>query len=409
MLSLFFADLDIIAGQCFLSVHHSGDLQIVGLPAVYGNTEGLGIAPIPFFAAAVLYAGIRPIGRSGLIYIIMLCAIDGRPGNISIAVAFDTGPQVLGCRGNIGIIFHGAEGDAQVFRDLQHLRDGDGEILSIAIGGGHADKLTLAVEKTAAAAALRDDGSGGNDILIEAFDDAGGDFIPLSAGRADGCHRFAHTTGKRGGGGFQAAFVDTQDGNIRCRFQPNHSRCALIDGAICENELRGGCPFDDMIIGGDEPIGGENHTAALHLVGLDIDHGAFHVVFCGRRGGIDGNSGGAAIPGNLCAAVFRQKTEGDEGAAVFDLRRGVDGNGLAVDSGSLAVDAQRNGYIFIEGQHGLGVFLPVDGIAQSFQNAPHGRQHTVVFDKRCFVEGELLVIHEHTDGGCGYSLEGTEP
>lgn len=165
-----------------------------------------------------------------------------------------------------------------------------------------------------------------------------------------------------------------------------------------------------MIVCGDQPIRRKDDAAALHFIGLDIDHGAFHGSFRRNICGIDGNGGVAVVPIDFRPAVFRQKAKGDEGAPVFDLRRRINRDALAVDGGSPAVDGQGNGHFFAEGENSLGMLLPMDRIAQRFQNAPNRHQHPVIFDKGGLVEGNGGIIQGDADGGCHGYIEkiGTE-
>lgn len=380
------------------AIHHGGYLQIEGL--IGSDAEALRESPVPMVIAQgrVFHVSERPVLVSGEGDIVVISTVNGRPGNIGVISTFGIA-QIFWPMGRIGVIFHLAQRNGQVLGDLLHQRNGDGKILLITISRSHTDQLPVAVEEPTSAAAMGNDGRGGDDILIEAYDDACGFLVSAAVRRPDGGDCIADGIGCRDGSRFQTGFADFQKSNICFWVKTYNGRLPLIDRAVIEQELGRRGIFDHVKVGGDQSIRREDYAAALHFVGLDIDHGilgAYHAdsIRC------DGNGGSPAIPADISAAVFRQKSKGYKGAAVFQLSRSIDGNRFAVHTYFVTAQGQGNSRIFVYSKNSLGMALPIDRIAQRFQDASHGYQHAPIIDEGLGIEGNGFSIQIYPDSGC---------
>ena len=242
---------------------------------------------------------------------------DVQPGDAQGHAAADVavGEQVV----DDGLGGVGGNGEAQPLH-----------VVARAFGVDQADEPAVAVEQAAPGVARVDGGVGlqqGHDLPVD------GDLAPqgaddavrhraaqLAQGIADGHHRLAHHQGvgvAKGGVG-QVLGVDLQHGHVRLHIGGN--QLGLVGLAAAQGHTDIGGPVDDVVVGGDHAVGGDDHTASralghvlLHPIarrdhlGDDLHHRvggrgghlryAHHLTRVGRSGGKHGGLGGGGLQG----------------------------------------------------------------------------------------------------------------
>ena len=215
----------------------------------------MGIIPIPLVVVqcGVFHLLIIAAFFGSNINIVIIRVINRFPNKIGVAI-FSGIRDVSGSGWLVYIVLHPADGQVHGTVYRKNFFNGNGEILVFAVRRTHADNLSCCVEQSAAAAAMSNGRSHGNDVVCISIDSAGAGNITFAFGRTNGCDFFPCCDGIGGSHRMQSLFVNLQQSNICLRIKANDGDAARVDGAVIEYDLSGGSVFDDMEVGGNETI-----------------------------------------------------------------------------------------------------------------------------------------------------------